>query len=147
MDIKKELENRRLAFEERQQAFRERMAFNAQSHNSFLGFFYLDNHDRSTNWIPIENKNNQLSKIRDEYFIPQPTDIYHNLVFEIIDVFYNCILFFLQLELFMPIFDQQVYVQLLGFLHYLDFELFLNLFHFLTNQLQFQVYGLNKMHI
>lgn len=35
LDVKRELGNCRLALEERQQAFRERMVFNAQSHNSF----------------------------------------------------------------------------------------------------------------
>lgn len=73
LDVERELGNRRLALEERQQAFRERMALNAQSHNSFPGPSHSDNHDTSVTWIPIEDKNNRLSGIGDEYFTPLPT--------------------------------------------------------------------------
>lgn len=49
LDIKKQLGNRQLAFEKRQQAFCEKIALNMQSYNSFPSFSYSDNHDTSVN--------------------------------------------------------------------------------------------------
>lgn len=76
LDVERELGNRRLALEERQQTFRKRMALNAQNHNSFLGPSHSDNHDTSVNWIFIEDKNNRLSGIGDEYFTLPPAGMY-----------------------------------------------------------------------
>ena len=104
LDVERKLGNRRLALEERQQVFCEKMALNTQNNNSFLDFSHSDNHDTSVNWISIENKNNRLSGIGDEYFTPPTIDIYHHLIFKVIDVFYVYVLFFLQLELIMPVF-------------------------------------------
>ena len=60
----------------------------------------------SVNWILIKDKNNQLSRVGDEYFISPPTGTYHHLIFKVIDVFYVRVLFFLQLELVVPVFYQ-----------------------------------------
>lgn len=61
------------------------MTYYTKSHNSNLCNFQFGNHVLASRML-IEDNNNLLSKIENEYFSVPYISTYHHLIFEIVDI-------------------------------------------------------------